>query len=331
MTWNYSERLVIDRKTNMLEHIRNIGNGCRVSSKYEVDSGIEALLESFDAEELFTNIIGNPDDVIETPNEAKDYTITIEFKKKPQRIIAGSYDKKGLPEDFAEFAESVFDFMRFYGFGEILDPSVYGKAKRRKTDYIYCGVTFDEGYKTYYYIADDDSIEVGDYVVVPAGSDNHNAVVEVVNVEYFAEENVPLPIEKTKRIIRKCTDADFDPPIIMASEPLKDCTPEQLMQMHEDTNEHTLALIYAKVFNQVGWLMHELDSDNCAEETEQRYQEWSALEEELRSIIFEILEDENPEEFDKLLAEEKGYYNVVKPFMIRNNCKDVHGWWVEET
>ena len=42
----------------------------------------------------------------------------------------GSYDKNGLPEDFADFAETVFDFIRFYGLGEILDPSVYGKLDK---------------------------------------------------------------------------------------------------------------------------------------------------------------------------------------------------------
>lgn len=68
----------------------------------------------------------------------------------------------------------------FYGFGEILNPSVYGKVKRRKQDYIYCSVEFDEGFKSYYYIADDDRIEVGDYVVVPVGKDNHHSVAEVV-------------------------------------------------------------------------------------------------------------------------------------------------------
>ena len=100
----------------------------------------------------------------------------------------------------------MFEFIRFYGLGEILDPSVYGKVKRRKSEYIFCSVTFDEGYKSYYYLTDDDSIEIGDFVLVPAGKDNHEAVVEVVNIEYFSEENVPLPIEKTKRIIRKCIE-----------------------------------------------------------------------------------------------------------------------------
>lgn len=80
---------------------------------------------------------------METPNETKDYRITTDFKKNPQRVISGSYDKRGLPE---EFAETVFDFIRFYGLGEILDSSVYGKVKRRKTDYIFCSVIFeDEG------------------------------------------------------------------------------------------------------------------------------------------------------------------------------------------
>ncbi|MFV0362219.1 MAG: hypothetical protein ACK5LL_03895 [Suipraeoptans sp.] len=153
---------------------------------------------------------GNPPDIINTPHDTKEYPITIDFNKNPQRVIQGTFDKNGLPDDFADFAETVFSFMRFYGFGEILDPSVYEKVKRRKNDYIFCSVTFDEGYKSYYYITDDDSIEVGDSVLVPAGKDNHTAIVEVVNIEYYSEKDAPLPVGKTKRIIRKCTDDDFD-------------------------------------------------------------------------------------------------------------------------
>ncbi len=170
-------------------------------------------MDVFDAEDLFGNIVGNPDDIIENPNETKDYKITIDYKKTPQKVIAGSFDKNGLPDAFEEFADAVFDFIRFYGWGEILDPSVYGKVKRRTTDYIYCSVVFEEGQKSYYYLTEDDSIKIGDFVLVPAGKDNREVVVEVVNIEYFSEDNVPLPIEKTKRIIRKCMDEDFDPPV----------------------------------------------------------------------------------------------------------------------
>ncbi|MCD7731627.1 MAG: hypothetical protein LUI05_09070, partial [Oscillospiraceae bacterium] len=68
------------------------------------------------------------------PNETIDYKITIDYKKNPQKVIVGTFDKNGLPDDFEEFADTVFDFMRFYGLGGILDPSVYGKIKRRTTD-----------------------------------------------------------------------------------------------------------------------------------------------------------------------------------------------------
>lgn len=96
VTWDYTEHLIIDRAAETLEHIQNIGTGCKVSRKYEIEGGIESLFENFDAEDLFANIQGNTDDVIETPNETKDYTITIEYKNNPKRIIMGSFDKNGL-------------------------------------------------------------------------------------------------------------------------------------------------------------------------------------------------------------------------------------------
>ena len=37
----------IDRATETLEHIQNIGTGCKVSRKYEIKGGIESLLENF--------------------------------------------------------------------------------------------------------------------------------------------------------------------------------------------------------------------------------------------------------------------------------------------
>ncbi|HOJ12192.1 MAG TPA: hypothetical protein PK733_16605 [Clostridiales bacterium] len=66
---------------------------------------------------------------------------------------------------------------------------------------MFCSVEFTEGGKSYYYISDDDTIEVGDLVIVPVGKDEHTATVEVVNIEYFSEEKAPFPIEKAKHII----------------------------------------------------------------------------------------------------------------------------------
>lgn len=49
-------------------------------------------------------------------------------------------------------------------------------------------------------------------VIVPAGIDNHEVVVEVVQKEYFRENEVPLPLDRTKHTIRKCTESDLNLP-----------------------------------------------------------------------------------------------------------------------
>ena len=212
VTWDYTERLVIDRESETIEHIQNIGSGCVVSRKFYVQGGVEELLDGIDAEDLFGEIEGNPDDVVDDPLESRNYEITVDFKKGPQRIIQGTYDKKALPAFWGDFADDVWNFIQFYGCGEILDPAVYGKTKRSSTDFIYCSVEFDDGYKSYYYIADEDNIRVGDRVIVPVGRENHHSVAKVIKVEYFAEADVPLPLDHTKHIIRRCADEDYVPP-----------------------------------------------------------------------------------------------------------------------
>lgn len=209
LTWNYKERLTIDRETEEIEHIQQVGTNCIISRKFKVEYGVENLLDSFDADDLFRYVEGNPEDVVENPMETKNYTITVDYNRGEQHIIHGSFDKKGLPDDWEEFAESVFTFMKLYGSGELFNPYIFNKVRRRKNELIFCSVVFEGGYKSYYYLTDDDEIEIGDEVLVPTGDDNQSSIAEVVNIEYFTEENAPFPLDKIKHIIRKCTDDDF--------------------------------------------------------------------------------------------------------------------------
>lgn len=62
----------------------------------------------------------------------------------------------------------------------------------------------DHGYSYFY---DDDSIEIGDRVLVPVGKENRECVGTVINFWRLPEERLPYPPEKTKKIIKK-----VDPP-----------------------------------------------------------------------------------------------------------------------
>lgn len=77
-------------------------------------------------------------------------------------------------------------------------------AKHEHTYYNWYSVLLNEfSDKAYSYFYDDDSIKIGDRVVVPVGPDNRPVIGRVVNFWRIAEERLPYPAEKTKKIIRK--------------------------------------------------------------------------------------------------------------------------------
>lgn len=207
---DYKESLSINRATETIEYLQAFDSGSTITQKFQVQGEVKKLLDSLYAESLFENFDDQLPDEIDGSHETKEYKIVIDFEEANQRTITGRYDKNGLPEDWSYFAEVVLKFLTSYGIGEMLDSTVYNKTKRRSDEYIYCSVTFGESYNTYDYLTDDDSIEVGDLVIVPVGKDNHQVVVEVVKIRYYQENKVPYPIDKTKKIIRKYTEEEFE-------------------------------------------------------------------------------------------------------------------------
>lgn len=80
---------------------------------------------------------------------------------------------------------------------------------RQPGEFIYCSISLDGG-KTYYYTTEEESIEIGDMVIITVGADNTELTGEVENIEYFLPENVPFPLERTKTIIRKASINEID-------------------------------------------------------------------------------------------------------------------------
>ncbi len=209
ITINYFENIIVDRATQTIEQKIQWSPQCIITQKYEIYDIVDSLLENSDPEKFFMETEGNPDNIIKNPNDICTYTITIDYKKGKQKILSGTFDKKALPKDFGVFAKNLKYFIDFYGDGEIINPNNYNKIIRRENEYIFCSVIFSDNGKSFYYLSDKDDISVCDLVVVPVGKNNIEKIGEVVNVEYFAEENVPFPLNKTKKIIRTCTDEDM--------------------------------------------------------------------------------------------------------------------------
>lgn len=203
VTWNPTNHIVIDRKTDTIEYTYKIGTECDVTRKYHVAQGVSNFLDELEYQNLFVEFEEKELDAIIPEDDEATYTATVDFFRGPSRIVAGRYDKQGLPIDWPEFIEDLYDFMSFYGFGEMFDEKQYGRTYRKTNDYIFLSVRFGEYGKTYYYLTEDDTIQVGDQVVVPVGSEGKERIVEVAKKEYYSSDRVPMPIEKVKSIVGK--------------------------------------------------------------------------------------------------------------------------------
>ena len=108
--WDYTESLIVDRESESVEHIQNIGSGCSVSRKYKVEGGVESLLEDMDAESIFDHIEGNPENVVVDPLETIDYTIKVISQKGNEKLIQGTYDKSELESGDTQKVQSYLDY-----------------------------------------------------------------------------------------------------------------------------------------------------------------------------------------------------------------------------
>lgn len=205
ITWEYKDHLVIDRQTETIEDTLQLAEQCDVTRKYHVADGISSFLDDLDIETLFTEFNEPEADVLPSPEGTAEYEVKVEFYRQEPRIISGKYDKQGLPKDWPEFIESLYDFISFYGFGEMFDKKQYEKTYRKKNDYIFLSVIFGDYGKPYYYLTDDDSIQIGEQVVVPVGDEGAERIVRVSKKQYFQADNVPMSLEKVKSIIGRFT------------------------------------------------------------------------------------------------------------------------------
>ena len=72
-----------------------------------------------------------------------------------------------------------------------------------KTIYTYCRVLLPFTNRAFSYRTEDDTIQIGDGVIVPVGADSEEMEGKVVSVGKYARAGVPYPVEKTKFILKK--------------------------------------------------------------------------------------------------------------------------------
>ncbi len=203
---DHTETLTLDRKAGTLTYRRADGAGRAVGHAYRAWDDVADLLDACGT------FFGRPGDAGPAESGGGSPVLSMEWTRHDGEhgTCERGYSRRGLPGWWGELLHDLSRFMSFYGlFGEIFDSGRFRHGVQAG-ECIYCSVEFAPGSKTYYYRTDDDSLKVRDRVVVPVGNDGGERTATVVAVEYFPEESVPLPLDRTKSILRRL-DGPFSP------------------------------------------------------------------------------------------------------------------------
>ena len=204
-----TDSIVIDRETQKITLYDTLGTGCKITREYYVDDGVPQLLD--ECEEWF----GELENVNTSSDELPQYELKITNHRGEVVCANGGFNRRELPDCYGEFAERISEFISFYGmYGSLLNPNNYNKG-RKGEEYIFCSVAFSTGGKTYYYRTEDESISIGDRVIVPVGADDSEKTVIVENIEYFTEDDLPMSLHKVKSILCKARITSIPPNVDM--------------------------------------------------------------------------------------------------------------------
>lgn len=124
--------------------------------------------------------------------------------------------------------------------------------------------------------------------------------------------------------------------VVLIKEPLEGFTPAHIRSLvSRGLPDNKLAAVFARVYNQCGWVGHSIGAPENDEEADRLAVEihtaWWSLEKELVSEMKKRIA-ENEHIYGKFCnTEGAGYYRMVRPFMERNGYRDGGGWWIKKT
>lgn len=188
------ESLSLCRHDRTVTYSRVKTDGSRFHAVYTMEQDLPRFMDSI--EETLPVTAGTARERQEAEDRSR-CLVRIQWSRRPEGFYRFPYEASSLPEHWEEFLTRVGAFCKAMGSG-ILSP-----FQERKEPYIYCAVEFTPQGKRYHYRTEDDSIRVGDEVIVPVGSAGEKKVVRVVEKLYCTGANAPFPPEHTKKIIGK--------------------------------------------------------------------------------------------------------------------------------
>lgn len=182
-----------------LTYNRRIANIGRISLQYELKDKVTEFLKLYEGRNVFSRPKGHPPDTVQDEIR-KTYKMVVTRDDGDTSVLEGSFDKNGLPGDWADFVGRLTDFFQDQNLGILFDSRSYNKVLRKNDEVAFCGVDIDGMVRTRYYRCGDEICE-GDTVVVPTPMKHTMAIGRVVEVRHYPKDQVPKDMARTQEIL----------------------------------------------------------------------------------------------------------------------------------
>lgn len=178
---------------------RRIAHVGRVSLQYELKDKVAEYLKLYEDQDVFSRPKGNPADAVQD-DVRKTYRIVVTRDDGDTSVLEGSFDKDGLPDNWADFVGRLKDFFQGQSLGMLFDSRVYSKVLRKSNEVAFCGVDIDGVVRTRYYRCGDEICE-GDTVVVPTPMKHTLAIGRVVEIRHYLKDQIPKDMAQAQETL----------------------------------------------------------------------------------------------------------------------------------
>lgn len=182
-----------------LTYNRRIANIGRISLQYELKDKVTEFLKLYEGRNVFSRPKGHSPDTVQDEIR-KTYKMVVTRDDGDTSVLEGSFDKNGLPGDWADFVGRLTDFFQDQNLGILFDSRSYNKVLRKNDEVAFCGVDIDGMVRTRYYRCGDEICE-GDTAVVPTPMKHTMAIGRVVEVRHYPKDQVPKDMARTQEIL----------------------------------------------------------------------------------------------------------------------------------
>lgn len=185
---------------------RRVASVGRVSLQYELKDKVAKFLKVYDDQSVFSRPKGHSADTVQDEIR-KTYKIVVTRDSGDTSVLEGSFDKDGLPDNWADFVGRLRDFFQGQSLGMLFDSRVYSKVLRKNNEVAFCGVDIDGAVGTRYYRCGDEICE-GDTVLVPTPMKHTMAIGRVVEIRHYSQNQIPKDLARTQEILRLAKETE---------------------------------------------------------------------------------------------------------------------------